>query len=182
MQRQLNANELALAGLLARFVAVRAPFPLSGVLSHAPFMRPFQLTVSSTVARRCASGIVKPAPGGQLIPWKHMAPSTTSASSTSRCAPPCPLHTPGMPPTDRTPCCADFAERAPASPRASPVVSGRLWHVLCEERTHAFCVCVLRARDAEHFACRGSFVCVRVLVDVSGRACPVHCRRKFVSW
>ena len=53
--------------------------------------------------------------------------------------------------------------------RASPVVSGRLWHVLCEERTHAFCVCVLRARDAEHFACRGSFVCVRVLVDVSAR-------------
>ena len=72
-----------------------------------------------------------------------------------------------MPPTDRTPCCADFAERAPASPRANPDVSGRLWHVLREERTHGICVCVLRARDAEHFARRGSFVCVR-----AGSMCP----------
>ena len=79
------------------------------------------------------------------------------------------VHIPGMPSTDRTPCCADFAERAPASPRANPDVSGRLWHVLREERTHGLCVCVLRARDAEHFACRGSFVCVHVLVDMSTR-------------
>ena len=34
--------------------------------------------------------MVKPAPGGQLTPWKLVAPSTTSASSTSRCAPPFP--------------------------------------------------------------------------------------------
>ena len=151
--------------------AARSPEP-----PHPPYAptrpprRPLQLTVSPPVARRCASGMVKPAPGGQLTPWKHMASSTTSASSTGRCAPPCPLHTPGMPPTDRTPCCADFAERAPASPRANPDVSRRLWHVLREERTHGFCFCVLRARDAEHFACRGSlFVCVRVLVEVSAR-------------
>ena len=54
-----------------------------------------------------------------------------------------PLANPGMPLTDRTPCCADFAERAPVSPRAYPDVSGRLWHVLGEKRTHGFCVFVL---------------------------------------
>jgi hypothetical protein len=54
-----------------------------------------------------------------------------------------PLANPGMPLTDRTPCCADFAERAPVSPRAYPDVSGRLWHVLDEKRTHGFCVFVL---------------------------------------
>ena len=71
--------------------AARSPEPPSPPLAPTrPPRRPLQLTVSSTVARRCASGMVKPAPGGQLTPWKLVAPSTTSASSTSRCAPPFP--------------------------------------------------------------------------------------------
>ena len=37
--------------------------------------------------------MVKPAPGGPLTPWTLMTPSTTSASSISRCASPSPLHT-----------------------------------------------------------------------------------------
>ena len=45
-------------------------------LTDALFRRPLQLTVSPPVARRCASGMVKPAPGGQLTPWKLMASST----------------------------------------------------------------------------------------------------------
>ena len=59
-----------------------------------PPRRPLQLTVSPPVARRCVSGMVKPAAGGQLTPWMLVASSTTSASSTGRWAPPCPLHLP----------------------------------------------------------------------------------------
>ena len=71
--------------------AARSPEPPSPPLAPTrPPRRPLQLIVRSTVARRCASGMVKPAPGGQLTPWKLVAPSTTSASSTSRCAPPFP--------------------------------------------------------------------------------------------
>jgi alkylated DNA nucleotide flippase Atl1 len=44
------------------------------------------------VARRCASGTVKPAPGGQLTPWMRVASSSSSASSTSRCAASLPMH------------------------------------------------------------------------------------------
>ena len=65
-----------------------AQSPVPPLAPTRPPRRPLQLTVSSTVARRCASGMVKPAPGGQLTPWKLMASSSSSASSTGRCAAP----------------------------------------------------------------------------------------------
>jgi hypothetical protein len=55
--------------------------------------------------------------------------------------------------TDRAQCCTDFAERAPACPCANWNISGRLGNLLFEGRTHGFCVCTFRARDAEYFAC-----------------------------
>ena len=67
--------------------------------SHTPSERhPLQLTVRSPGARRCASGRVIPAPGGHLNPWMLVAPSTTPASSTSRCALPSLAHPLQAPP------------------------------------------------------------------------------------
>ena len=50
--------------------------------------------------------MVKPTPGGPLTPWTLMAPSTTSASSISRCASPSPLHTLASPALPHTLLCA----------------------------------------------------------------------------
>ena len=88
-----------------------------------------------------------------LASCMRTARTTMSASSRSRCAASLPLHTSGMPPTDRAQCCTDFAERAPACPWANWNISGRLGNLLFEGRTHGFCVCTFRARDAEYFAC-----------------------------
>ena len=56
-------------------------------------------------------------------------------------------------PADRIPCCADFAERAPASAGANFHVSGQPQHLLCEGLTCGRCVGVLRACGDVQIAC-----------------------------
>jgi hypothetical protein len=126
-----------------------------------PPRRPLQLTVSSTDARRCASGMVKSAPGGQLTPWKHMASSTSSASSTGRCAAPSAC-TPLACPRLTAPSAVQIlrSERQPV-PGPNPTSPGGSGTLSARSARVAF-VFLCCARDAEH-------ICVPWVV------CPCAC-------
>ena len=109
--------------------------------------------------RRCASAMVKPAPGGQLTPWKLVAPSTTSASSTGRCAPPCPLQplaglAPPRPPHNL------IAPTRPARPQL-PLCTGFFACLSSSRREGAplLLFCFVACRLSRASAC-GASVCV----------------------
>ena len=117
-----------------------APANRARICAHCPAAlepshTPSEAPAPAHSARRCASGRVIPAPGGHLTPWMRVAPSTTSASSTSRFSlpslahpcrpcPPRPQHDPdradpplstAAAPVHRTFCTiAEFSARRPA--------------------------------------------------------------------
>ena len=133
----------------------RAEIPAPPLLPTRPPRRLRQLIVSSTVARRCVSGMVKPGPGGHMTPWKRVASSSSSASSTGRCAPPSPLHTLATPPCRARhmtpiarhrsapldcscPCAKDFLHvRRDLGTKAPPCFCFMLWRPNSREQARA---------------------------------------------
>ena len=118
-----------------------APANRARICAHCPAAlepshTPSEAPAPAHSARRCASGRVIPAPGGHLTPWMRVAPSTTSASSTSRfslpslahpCRP-CPPHarsTTLIAPTRRSqlqlPLCTGLFARLPSSRHEGPL-------------------------------------------------------------
>ena len=87
--------------------------------------------------------------------------------------PPSPCTPLASPPADRIPCCADFAERAPASAGANFHVSGQPQHLICEGRTCGRCVGVLRACGDVQFACCVVCPCACAVLT-SGELVRVH--------
>ena len=154
-----DTNLIGHCGAPKAQVRIRARKSLPPLAPTRPPKRLLQLTVSSTVARRCASAMVKPAPGGQLTPWKLVAPSTTSASSTGRCAPPCPLQplaglAPPRPPHNL------IAPTRPARPQL-PLCTGFFACLSSSRREGAplLLFCFVACRLSRASAC-GASVCV----------------------
>ena len=149
-----------------------------------PPRRPLQLTVSPPVARRCVSGMVKPAAGGQLTPWMLVASSTTSASSTGRWAPPCPLHLPRRLARRTVARGARLAERRARHP-VGPFP--RLWAVrprsLRGERACTLFLCVACTWcRAVCVPCRRPFNSVPSACRSARAAVGACCHCTFVSW
>jgi hypothetical protein len=140
--------------------------------------RPLQLTVSSTVARRCASGMFKPAPGGQPDPLEacgveyHVGIVDEQVRCSLRLHTPCKPRHARMRPRSRRPAPLD---------RSCPCAQDCLHAHRVRGEKAPPCVCfVLSRADCRERACASVHVLSAACVGVRHEPLCARCRRPCV--